>query len=148
MSSRVNQWRGGATRRSHGKGRALSAKLESSNRSSHTGWVVLNDRAFNARAWLHATRRPSFVLTRIWHWHGYKPDDVRCWLEAIRVGRWPLRAWRSLDGCNGQGRCSYRPVKNSGCHWFGRIDLAPCYLRTYTHLLVQHRRLLWLSDSI
>ena len=28
-----------------------------------------------------------------------------------------------------------------------RFGLAECYLRTYTHLLVQHNRFLWLSRN-
>ena len=36
----------------------------------------------------------------------------------------------------------------SGCRYFGRIAMTPCYLRTYTYLLTQHRRLLTLADGV
>lgn len=128
---------------------------------------MLDDRIYNARGWKHAgldrvgegrggrgeggaDRRGAAdemiePVTSIWHWHGYKPDDVQCWLDAMRSGKWPQRAWRDLEGCDGRGRCRYRPVKDSGCRWFSRLELAPCYLRTYVHLLLQHQRFLWLA---
>ncbi|KAL1498865.1 hypothetical protein AB1Y20_013389 [Prymnesium parvum] len=129
-------------RRMSGGGRRRAARV--ANRSSHRGWLSLDDEAFNARAWRHAAARRA----RIWHWHGYKPADVRCWLDAMVSGAWPRRAWRDLDGCDGRGRCRYRPVKDSGCRWFSRIELAPCYLHTYVHLLLQHERFLWLANHL
>ena len=44
------------------------------------------------------------------------------------------------------------PIHNSGCRYFGRLTavlgMTPCYLRTYTHLLQQHRYLLRLADAL
>ena len=67
---------------------------------------ALDDAEYNARAFAHpappkaghpragrAVARP-----RIWHWHGYKPQDVACWLEAMRRGSWPARGWRAARG--------------------------------------------------
>ena len=86
-------------------------------------------------------------MPRLWHWHGFKPHDVECWHRAISSGRWPLRAWRNtVPRCTGKTRprCLFMPVHNSGCRYFGRLTAAlgmtPCYLRTYTYLLQQHRR--------
>jgi len=114
--------------------------------SNHTGWVVIDDGIYNGRGWLHSTVEPVSD-PRIWHWHGYKPSDVQCWLHAIRAGTWPVRAWRELEGCH-RGRCKYQPIRNSGCRSFPQIKPARCYLRTYAHLLGEHQRLLWLSHNV
>jgi hypothetical protein len=84
---------------------------------------------------------------KIWHWHGYKPADVECWLASIRGGTWPAQAWRSRAGC-ARGSCRFTPIKGSGCRLFARIEPKPCYLRTYTYLLEQHRSLLRASEAL
>ena len=33
-----------------------------------------------------------------WHWHGYKPEDVQCWIDAMRDDTWPKRSWREQGG--------------------------------------------------
>lgn len=81
------------------------------------------------------------------HWHGYKPSDVDCWLNAIESGAWPVRSWRALPNCK-RGRCKWKPIVGSGCRYFGRITMKPCYLRTYVYMLAQHRKLLELADSV
>lgn len=112
-------------------------------------WRVLDDELYNARPFAHpiqprlvaaASRQPE---PRIWHWHGYKSSDVTCWLHAMANGTWPERAWRQPTACDGRrGACSYKPIRGSGCRYLGRITPSPCYLRTYTYLLMQHERLL------
>lgn len=116
---------------------------------------ALDDAEYNARAFAHpappkaghpragrAVARP-----RIWHWHGYKPQDVACWLEAMRRGSWPARGWRDTKVPCRRGRCRWKPVIASGCRYFGRIDMRPCYLRTYVHLLVQHHRAIAIAEA-
>ena len=96
---------------------------------------ALDDARYNARAFMHPLKPPAAdpqgapVLPHIWHWHGYKPHDVACWVAAIRGGAWPARAWR------------HTPVMGSGCRYFDAITMGSCYLRTYAFLLTQHRRL-------
>ena len=69
---------------------------------------------------------------RIWHWHGYKPSDVRCWLHAIvEEGRWPSG-----------GR---HPIP-SGCRTFSPIHMNSCYLRSFVWLLDQHDAMLRVTD--
>ena len=87
------------------------------------------------------------VEPKLWHWHGYKPSDVDCWLNAIDSGAWPERSWRALPNCK-RGRCKWKPIVGSGCRYFGRITMKPCYLRTYVYMLAQHRKLLELADSV
>lgn len=122
------------------------------------GWAALDDAAYNARGYLHPVRPPARrdpVVPKLWHWHGFKPHDVECWHRAIQSGAWPLRAWRNaVPGCTGKTRprCLFMPVHNSGCRYFGRLTavlaMTPCYLRTYTHLLMQHRRMLDIAHKL
>jgi hypothetical protein len=126
--------------------------------SSQPAWGSLEDASYNARAFMHPIkpqRGRAPVLPRIWHWHGFKPRDVECWHRAIHTGSWPLRAWRNtVPGCTGKTRprCTFMPVHNSGCRYFGRLTavlaMTPCYLRTYTHLLEQHRRMVRIADAL
>ena len=96
------------------------------------------------------------LTPRIWHWHGYKPADVRCWLASMANGTWPVRAWRKPEcpvRCGGGrrgkgcGQCTYKPIRGSGCRYLGRITPSSCYLRTYTHLLREHERYVALANS-
>ena len=137
--------------------------LGNGRRARTLGWARLDESLFNARAFAHPwrghPRRPrllSWHQPRIWHWHGYKPSDVSCWLRTMAEGAWPLRAWRDTPGCphgagarrigaREGGACLYRPIKGSGCRHLGRIRHTRCYLRTYTYLLTQHWRMLRLS---
>ena len=128
------------------------------------GWEPLEDSEYNARGFMHPQRpqRRSAdgelapTLPRLWHWHGFKPKDVECWHNAIHTGRWPIRAWRNTipTGCTGKTRprCVFMPVHNSGCRYFGRLTavlgMTPCYLRTYTYLLQQHRRMLRIARAL
>ena len=100
----------------------------------------------------------AMLQPHIWHWHGYKPADVACWLRSIATGTWPLRAWRDTPGCarggsarragaKEGGQCMYQPIKESGCRYLGRIRHSRCYLRTYTYLYTQHKRLLRLAQN-
>lgn len=126
--------------------------------TSQPAWESIDDAMYNARGFMHPMRprRGQLpLLPRIWHWHGFKPGDVDCWHRAIRTGRWPVRAWRDTSKpCNGKmrPRCNYMPILNSGCRYFGRltavIAMTPCYMRTYTHLLEQHRLMLQLGRAL
>ena len=82
---------------------------------------------------------------RIWHWHGYKPADVQCWMRAMAMGLWPWRppACKKKAGA----RCVYRPMRAAGCRLYGSIQPTACWLRTYTYLLRQHERLLQWATS-
>ena len=117
-----------------------------------TEWTRLDDGKYNARPFLHPLpaadepRRP-IAEPRIWHWHGYKPADVRCWLTAMENGSWPERAWRR-PACQGthRGSCTYKPIRGSGCRYYGRITPGKCYLRTYAYLLGEHERFLAMAS--
>ena len=123
------------------------------------GWEPLDDAAYNARGFMHPyrpKRNSPPTLPRLWHWHGFKPRDVECWHRSIRSGRWPVRAWRNTipTGCTGKTRprCLFMPIHNSGCRYFGRLTavlgMTPCYLRTYTYLLQQHKRMLSIARTL
>lgn len=121
-------------------------------------WEALDDAEYNARGFMHpmkSTRRRPSVIPRMWHWHGFKPRDVECWHRAIHTGAWPLRAWRNtVPDCTSRTRprCLFMPVHNSGCRYFGRLtqvlSRTPCYLRTYTYLLEQHKKMLSIADEL
>ena len=121
-------------------------------------WDTLEDSLYNARAYMHPIKPRRGHLPqypRLWHWHGFKPKDVECWHDSIQSGAWPLRAWRDTTRpCNGKTRprCNFMPILNSGCRYFGRLTavlaMTPCYLRTYTHLLEQHRRMLQIARAL
>ena len=117
-------------------------------RATIPGWMVLNDQLYNARPWWHPKLKSYDPADepRIWHWHGYKPVDVQCWLRAIRTGSWPERSWHDTEANCTRGRCRYTPILGSGCRHFSILKPRPCFLRSYTHLLAQHRRLLHIAD--
>jgi hypothetical protein len=99
----------------------------------------LDDAVYNARGFMHPQRplqNGPVIVPHIWHWHGYKPHDVACWIAAIRNGAWPASAWLDL------------PVQGSGCRFFSAITMGRCYLRTYAFLLTQHRRLLRFAEFV
>jgi len=125
--------------------------------SLEQAWAQLPDMEYNARGYMHPVHhhRRAPVLPRLWHWHGFKPPDVECWHRAIASGAWPVRAWRNtVPGCTGKTRprCMFMPVHGSGCRYFGRLTavlgMTPCYLRTYTYLLQQHRRMLAVAKAL
>ena len=128
-------------------------------RAATPGWRPLDDDVYNARAFHHPTRRKrrgsaadaadaAVAEPRVWHWHGYKPHDVACWLRAMQSGVWPARGWRDTKVPCRRGRCRWKPIHGSGCRYFGRIEMSPCYLRTYTYLLTQHLRMLSIADGL
>ena len=113
--------------------------LGKGKRAKVTGWLRLDESVFNARPFAHPWRghpkRPRplpWLEPHIWHWHGYKPTDVACWLGSMANGGWALRAWRDTPGCASGARarsfgakeggaCLYQPIKDSGCRYLGRI---------------------------
>ena len=121
-------------------------------RAANPGWEVLDEARYNARAFVHPRRgrggRRAVVSPHVWHFHGYKPKDVVCWLDAIHSGAWPIRAWHTIGPRCRQGRCRWKPIRGSGCRYFGRIEPSRCFLRTYTYLLVEFRQMIRLADSI
>ena len=139
--------------------------LGKGQRAKLTSWTRLDESIFNARPFVHPWRGPPqrrvklpWTQPRIWHWHGYKPSDVQCWMDSIAQGRWPTRSWRDTPNCTkGRkareagakegGQCLYMPIRGSGCRHLGRIRQSICYLRTYTYLLLQHRRILQIANS-
>ena len=80
-------------------------------------------------------------------------------MRSIAEGTWPLRAWRDTPGCargdsarlkgaKEGGGCLFQPIRDSGCRHLGRIRLSKCYLRTYTYLFEQHRKLLRIANQL
>ena len=105
-------------------------------RYAQVGWKALDDAKYNARGFMHPMRpraRAAVKYPRLWHWHGFKPRDVECWLSSIDRGTWPMRAWRDTTSpctANTRPRCNFMPIANSGCRYFGRLKtvlaLSPC----------------------
>ena len=141
------------------------------------GFHLIDPQNYGARAFMHpplpcelvsddpkdcARRRPppSFAPS-IWHWAGYKPNDVQCWLRAMRSGKWPERAWRNAapphaalpqqSSCT-RRQCHWKPILGTPCRFYAAlaplIKRNPCYLRTYVHLLAEHKRLLHMARGL
>ena len=70
------------------------------SRAADPGWDTLDDASYNARPYAHP-RKPSaggeHVEPKLWHWHGYKPSDVDCWLNAIESGAWRAQLARAAQ---------------------------------------------------
>ena len=118
------------------------------------GFHLLESGVYNARAFLHPLSARFPQRPSIWHWAGYKPQDVRCWLSTMRDGNWPERSWRNgappfsalpeETSCR-TGSCRWKPVLGSGCRFYSALaplmQQTPCYLRTYAYLLDEHTEL-------
>jgi len=110
-------------------------------------WDWLDDAVINSRGFIS----PSEFLVKhpkisgghhrsrsaVWHWHGYKADQIRCIFHRIKDGSWdvtkdvnkgPKQA--DVPGCE--------VVKGSGAY---PNAMKGCYLVTYAWMLNQHERL-------
>ena len=62
----------------------------------------------------------------------------------MAAGLWP---W--VKPCAAKkGKCTYKPIRNSGCRWIGSITPSACFLRTYSYLLTQHHALVRLATLL
>merc|ERR1712083_1251643 len=46
-------------------------------------WDQFDDAIYNSRAFMERAGPRSMI----WHWHGFKPGDVRCWVRELQAGR-------------------------------------------------------------
>jgi len=120
-------------------------------------WDWLDDAVINSRGFLQPSKfldhngakhagNGGEVQSRsaVWHWHGYKADQIRCFFDRIADGSWdvtkntdngPLQ--QQVPGC--------AIVKGSGA--FPRA-MKGCYLVTYAWMLTQHERLQQIARSM
>jgi len=113
-----------------------------------TAWDWLDDSTVNSRGFLppseyldHSKLNPvtkePFSRAAVWHWHGYKANEIRCFFDRIASGAWDVTkgtdkgpAQDQVPGCH--------VVKGSGVFPHA---LKGCYLVTYAWMLTQHETL-------
>jgi len=86
---------------------------------------------------LNAESGATFSRAAIWHWHGYKADQIRCFFDRIADGAW------DVTGDTERGPAE---AQVPGCHVVRGSGQFPhalrnCYLVTYAWMLTQHERL-------
>ena len=132
-----------------------------------TGWGRLEDALWNARGFAHPPRNTSSgeptAEPRLWHWHGYKARDVRCWLRGVgEQGEVCTRGnhsdepvaqgvcGRRIDGRSAATSVARRFIGGAGCERRQPVHKrwSACAFHTYAYLLHEHLRLQWLADKI
>ena len=84
----------------------------------------------------------------VWHWHGWKPYDIECWVDLMTRGEWP--SGERLQEVAKAGDWGLKVAAEQGC----RGKLAPrllphkCFLKSYALLLSHHRRLIQMAETL
>jgi hypothetical protein len=125
-------------------------------------WDWLDDAVINSRGFLQpakfldhsGTKRAGKGVSTasgevssraaVWHWHGYKADQIRCFFDRIVDGSWDVT--KSTE----QGPTE---ADVPGCHIVKGSGAFPhamkgCYLVTYAWMLTQHERLQQIARSM
>ena len=100
-------------------------------------WDSFDDNKYNARGFMKLPGVQPFV----WHWHGFKPYDVQCWLGLLETSRWNLTT-DIKTGLQNSGKMGCRGLLN------GRMGMHECSLATYLDLYAAHERLLVIADAL
>ena len=106
--------------------------------SNWHAWESFDDLKFNARGFMRVPPK----LPYLWHWHGFTPYDVACWLGVLEKGNWsfeePVR-----DAIQ-------RTKKKKFCRGLlgPRMVVHECSLAMYLDLYAAHRRLLAIADAL
>ena len=123
------------------------------------GWDWLDDSVINSRGFLDPNRfltgqQGSTSRSAIWHWHGYKANQIQCIFNAIKEGSWTLDNGPNFSTRRGglNNPTDKGPLaKNApGCRIIqGRFKftLYGCYLSTYAWMLIQHERWLHIAKT-
>ena len=102
-----------------------------------------DDGHYNARAFAAVMPRAL-----VWHWHGWKPYDIECWVDLMTRGEWP--SGERLQEVAKAGDWGLKVAAEQGC----RGKLAPrllphkCFLKSYALLLSHHRRLIRMAETL
>jgi hypothetical protein len=126
-------------------------------------WDWLDDSVVNSRGFIHpseflveasvksrggAVKISDETSTKsrsaLWHWHGYKANQIRCLFDRIQDGSWDVTkntdtgpTQSDVPGC--------QVVTGNGKFNMG---LRGCYLVTYAWMLSQHERLQTISRTM
>lgn len=112
-------------------------------------WDSFDDAVYNARGFMKLNAgqlAPEGPV--IWHWHGYKPYDVQCWLDNLDNGKLDLR--RDHVNASVTIEAMLRASKTKGnCRGSlnARLALPECSLYLYLSLLAHYYHLLQIADS-
>ena len=123
------------------------------------GWDWLDDSVINSRGFLDPNRflagnQGSVSRATVWHWHGYKANQVQCMFHAIKSGSWELNNGEKFStrrgGLNNPSDKGPLAKQVPGCKIIqGRFKftLYGCYLSTYAWMLIQHERWLHMAKT-
>lgn len=100
-------------------------------------WDSFDDNKYNARGFMKLPPVQPFI----WHWHGFKPYDVACWLGQLEGGGWDLDA---------DVKTALATAGKHGCRGLlnGRMGMHECSLATYLDLFAAHERLLGIAAAL
>ncbi|KAJ1461654.1 hypothetical protein M885DRAFT_506711 [Pelagophyceae sp. CCMP2097] len=101
-------------------------------------WDSFDDGLYNARGF----SKPPGVSPYIWHWHGYKPYDVECWLGLLERGTW-VHTNTVAQELKASAKKGCRGLINGRMAWMHECSLS-LYLTLYSH----YERLLLMADAI
>lgn len=119
--------------------------LESFYKQNGTrAWDSFDDALYNSRGFMKfasLATRPDAQTPYVWHWHGFKPYDVKCWLEVLIEGDWNLK---------GDVRTQISRSKSHGCRGLlnTRMSFPDCSLALYLELYANYLRLLLVADNL
>ena len=86
-------------------------------------WESFDELKFNARGFMRVPPEQPYL----WHWHGFKPYDVVCWLSVLGVPV-ALRGWRTRSK-DEEGKYCEAWGRAWSCTMFAR-DVPDLYVRT------------------
>jgi len=126
--------------------------------AGRTTWDWLDDAVINSRGFIppseylieKSTKKSGIPVTlhgakdshvqsrsAIWHWHGYKANQIRCLFDRIKDGSWDV----SKNTDNGPTQSDVPGCQVVTGNGKFNMGLRGCYLVTYAWMLSQHERL-------
>mmetsp|Transcript_6164 Transcript_6164/g.7886 ORF Transcript_6164/g.7886 Transcript_6164/m.7886 type:complete len:252 (-) Transcript_6164:241-996(-) len=120
----------------------LNISIEEFKTKGDRLWDSFDDNLYNARGFMKFNKGQLHAHPPIvWHWHGFKPYDVQCWLEQLQNGNWHLKDdIRSL----------IQHSKRRGCRGLvnHRMSFPECSLHLYLLLYSSYQRLLVIANQL
>jgi len=101
-------------------------------------WESFDDLKYNARGFMRVPPEQPYL----WHWHGFKPYDVACWLSVLERSKWHFE-----DSIRD---AIQRTKKEKLCRGLlgPRMVVHECSLAMYLDLYASHLQLLAVADAL
>ena len=101
-------------------------------------WESFDDLKYNARGFMRVPPEQPYL----WHWHGFKPYDVQCWLSVLERDRWHFEE-SVRDAIQ-------KTKKEKFCRGLlgPRMVVHECSLAMYLDLYASHLKLLAVADAL